>query len=185
MANIIRIHAAGVIKALTNVEGALRNPRPYLQMIANELMRVSRQSFEREQSPEGAPWPALSPKYAAWKAKRMPGRGILRAKGQLVRTVFTGVTDRMAFISTANLPHAAMHQYGFNGAVAVPAHTRGPFKRRASGGSRRTQSVKAHSVKAFSRRIHMPARPYLGFPLSSEARVIQDIEQDLAAKGNA
>jgi phage virion morphogenesis protein len=182
MGDVIRINVAGTIRDLNRVRAVLQNPKPYLVMIANELGRVSRQAFEKESSPEGAKWAPLSPRYSAWKIKKMPGRGILRAKGQLVRTIFTGTTERTAYISTANLPHAAIHQYGFMGSVTVQAHIRPAHMRRKPGGKRKSISVKAHPVSAFSRFVRIPARPYVGFPPASEKRIVQDIEQDLIAK---
>ena len=182
MAEIIKVNVAGTIKDLNGVRSVLQNPKPYLIMIANELMRVCRLSFERESSPEGAKWAPLSRRYAAWKAQRMPGRGMLRAKGQLVRTIFTGTTQNSAFISTANLPHAARHQYGFAGSETVRAHIRAAHSRRAPGGKRQSVKVRAHSVSSFIRTVRIPARPYVGFPAASEKRIVQDIEQDLIAR---
>jgi len=34
-----------------------------------------------------SPWEAISPAYAAWKAKHYPGRGVLRASGALMQSL--------------------------------------------------------------------------------------------------
>jgi phage virion morphogenesis protein len=182
---IIAIQAGGALTALRGVESALKNPRPYLEMIADELFRVTKNSFQAQTSPEGKPWASLSPKYAAWKSRHGKGaQGILRFRGQLLRQIFSGVTGNTAFISTGNLAHAAIHQFGFNGVESVSAHKRASYKRAPIGGKRRTRTVREHGVGNFTRHMRMPARPYLGFPKASEAAMIEVIEQDIAAKGN-
>lgn len=184
---LIRVRAGGVLKSLNLVEGALVNPRPYLHLIAEELFRVSRKSFEDEQSPikPFSKWPRLSPKYQIWKMKQGKGaQGILRFRGQLLRSVFRGVHGRIAFVSTGNLDHARVHQQGFRGSVQIPAHIRKAHRVKNFFGRGKTVMVSSHKVNAFRRKLNIPARPYMGFPESSENRVIRDIERDIQKKGN-
>ncbi|MBN1566238.1 MAG: phage virion morphogenesis protein [Acidobacteria bacterium] len=165
---MIRIDISDAIQSLDRLRQVMQRPQPFLQIIANKMQRRARISFEKEQSPEGKAWKPLSPRYAAWKTKHMSGRGILRKSGQLVKTIFTGTTARSAYISTANLPHAARHQYGFNGTETVRAHIRVAHKRRSI-------NVRAHSVSAFSRHVSIPARPYLGFPPQDQREAAEEI----------
>ncbi len=175
---MIKVDISDAMKSLNRLEQALRHPAVFLRIISEKMARRARISFEREQSPEGHKWAPLSPRYAAWKTRRMPGRGILRASGQLVRSIHSGVTDRTAFISTANLPHAAIHQYGFVGGMTVKAHVRAGHMRRAAGGKRKTIAVRPHGVSAFRRWMAIPARPYLGFPLADQREATEDIAQE-------
>ncbi len=173
----IRIEAGDVKKRLEKIEGALQQPRPFLQMIAEELFRVGRNSFEKQTSPDGTPWRVLSRRYAAWKAKKFPGRGILRLRGQLIRGLRRGVTGNTAWATAGPLAHAAVHQFGFDGTVNIPEHSRKVKLTRRQ--KRMGITSGSRTVRAHTRHMRMPARPYLGFPKSSEQRVIQDIETGL------
>lgn len=56
----------------------------------------------------------------------------------------------------SRVPYAAVHEYGFTGTVEVPAHTRTISQAFGRSIPQRDVSVSAHS-----RRMFMPARPYL------------------------
>ncbi|HET8942292.1 MAG TPA: phage virion morphogenesis protein [Rudaea sp.] len=45
--------------------------------IGEYMLRSTRERSAREQSPDGVPWVALSPKYAARKQRKRPGVGLL------------------------------------------------------------------------------------------------------------
>lgn len=174
----IRVDAFDALRKLKGSEELFANPNPLLQMIAEELYRVARVSFERQGAPDGTPWRPLSARYAKWKSKRFPGRGILRLRGQLIRSLKRGIEGRTAWVSEGPLAHAAVHQYGFDGTVTVPAHTRQikrAFGRKLKGGP------KAIQVRAYSRHMRIPARPTMGFPLDSQERVAQDIRDLITA----
>lgn len=172
MTERIHIDAIDALRATGRLEKILARPKPFLHIIAEELYRVGRQSFESEADPEGKRWHPLSLRYARWKSKRFPGRGILRLRGQLVRSLRRGITDRTAWVTAGPLKHAAVHQYGFDGTVQVPAHVR-----RLKSTRKRKYKKTTCQVRSFSRRMRILARPYLGFPISSEKQVIADIEQ--------
>lgn len=86
-----------------------------------------------------------------------------------------------AFISTGNLAHATIHQHGFSGSESVGAYTR-KVKSRDIRKGRKIIARGIGQVKAHSRQMKMPARPYIGFPPDAQARVVQDIEEELAKR---
>jgi phage virion morphogenesis protein len=175
MSETVRVDSIDALKAVEGLGDLMANPKPILQLIAEELYRVARNCFEKQSSPEGQAWQALSPRYAKWKSKRFPGRGILRLRGQLIRSLKRGIEGNdTAFVSEGPLSHAAVHQYGFDGTVTVPAHMRkikSAFGRKLKGGAKSIQ------VSAHSRHMRIPARPSMGFPPISQERVAQDIRE--------
>lgn len=90
-----------------------------------------------------------------------------------------------------NVKYAGVHEYGFDGKVSVAAHTRRRFGDRFSGGSKvvdtiaifntKTGSISRQkkgkvkyqtgvsSVRAFTRHMRMPARPFLSTSLTERA----------------
>lgn len=77
-------------------------------------------NFETEGGYVGG-WAPLSPRYAAWKAKRYPGKGILQRTGRMINSLRWGgspgpemvfrMTPREAELGTS-VPYAASHQRG-------------------------------------------------------------------------
>lgn len=55
-----------------------------LQDIGEYLLRSTRDRAATEQGPDGEPWPALSPRYAARKARKRPGLPMLTFDGHLL-----------------------------------------------------------------------------------------------------
>jgi len=49
--------------------------------------RIERTLFSSQGKSGGKPWPALSTRYAKWKARRFPGRKILTLRGDLRRSL--------------------------------------------------------------------------------------------------
>ncbi len=178
MSEEVRIESFDVLRKLKGSEELFSHPEPLLQMIAEELYRVARVSFETESSPEGLPWAPLSLRYARWKSKKFPGRGILRLRGQLIRSLKRGIEEKTAWVSEGPLAHAAVHQYGFNGNVSVPEHTR---KLKAIGQGKKRITGRTTHVRAHTRRMRMPARPSMGFPLDSQERIAENIRHLITA----
>lgn len=90
-----------------------------------EFYQQQLKSFEQQEverfAKEGPGWTALSPRYADWKARRYPGKGILRASDRLYKSL-TGdspdairkATDKgMQFGSS--VPYANRHNKGSRG----------------------------------------------------------------------
>jgi phage virion morphogenesis protein len=187
MSEEVRVDAIDALQKIDGMGALLANPKPILQLIAEELYRVARNSFDTNASPDGVAWAPLSRKYAAWKSARFPGRGMLRSSGRLIRTVQRGITGNTAYVQEGPLDYAAVHQYGFDGMVTVPAHTRRVKSRSMFakvGGKRTMQAQGITQVRSFVRHMHIPARPSMGFPVSSQERVAEDIRNLIVDKGN-
>ena len=181
------------------------------QGVAEGLFHITRESFQKQASPEGAPWTPLSPRYSALKARLFPGKPILQARGALLRSLYRQVSGRQIIVGS-NLPHAAAHNWGFLGSESVKAHTRrvkgrdvfettselvevfgtDEFGDETSDVRRRKRRRKIASglgqVKAHQRKMRIPARPFLPKPETAEreaARLADEILQDAIRKHGA
>ncbi len=138
-----------------------------LEGIADHIFAITRKSFEKESSPEGMPWPALSARYAALKAKLFPGKTVLQRRGGLLRSLFRQVEEDRAIVG-ATMPYSAIHQFG------GIAGRKPPFKKDA-------RAHKQGKFGPFGRRPRIPARPFLPSPEMAEreaARVAKEILDD-------
>jgi len=158
--------------------------------IGEGIFAMARQSFETQASPEGERWAALSGRYAVWKARRFPGRNILQARGALIRSLFRSAEEDRVIVG-ANLPYAAAHQYGFAGTVSVGSSVRRVKSRDVRGKVVRKRPVIAQGigiVRAHSRQMNLPARPFLPRPETAEReaqRLAEEILQDAIRQAGA
>jgi len=99
---------------------------PAMADIAEGMMQHTEDRFDRQQSPDGQPWAALSPAYAQLKQRKQPGLGILVLTGRLSGELRSEFGTDFAEVATAGLPYVALHQFGglpgmAPGPAAVPA----------------------------------------------------------------
>lgn len=182
---------AEVYKKLANeVAGVLKRlPRK----LGVEVVRYSGQRF-REQGWDGRPWPKRRPKRRPG-AKNNNGRAILVKTGRLRRSVrITGITEDSVTVGT-DVPYARIHNEGYKGSQQVRAHSRrlkfeakytdltektksGKFK------VRKAKGVYETKVEAFTRRMRMPRRQFLGDSpyLQRNLKRIADAEFNRACK---
>jgi hypothetical protein len=92
----------------------LRNMQVPLERIRDDFYAMERAWFETE---GGSQWQALSPRYAAWKAKHYPGKTILRRDDRLFNVVTGQPGDyelRLSelHIRMAGIPYWKAHDEG-------------------------------------------------------------------------
>ena len=100
----------------------LKDLSPAWREIADYLHKeVITKSWDTYGSIMGKRWPALSPKYRAWKDKNYPGRHMLVLTGDM-KTAATGGSgsvldikpkEMVIGIDTDYIPYARVHQYGY------------------------------------------------------------------------
>ncbi|MFQ3578518.1 MAG: hypothetical protein SNJ71_00075 [Bacteroidales bacterium] len=97
------------------------------------------------------------------------GRALLIKTGRLRRGTRATIQGTSIRISN-NVPYARLHNEGFRGTVSVKAHSRNKVMRTTvRGGSNHSNKrralleilISSHSVKAHTRRVNMPARPFI------------------------
>lgn len=73
---IVTVDAGGVEQRLDTLTRAVTSPEPIWDALADEFVAGEREVFARGASDK--PWPALTPRYARWKAKHHPGPLMVR-----------------------------------------------------------------------------------------------------------
>ncbi len=115
---------------------------------------------ETSRGPDGTEWP---PSAAATAA----GRRTLVRRGHL-RDSITHEADRRSVTVGTNVLYAAVHQFGIDKTVEVPAHKRTITQVYG----RRLKDPKTISVKAHKRKMKLPARPFLGVSAEDEEMIL-------------
>lgn len=131
---------------LAGIRARAADLRPAMRYMGRAGVEQTRRRFQAGRGPDGA----------AWKKSNKPSGQTLIEKGLLLRSLHATEPQNGAVEWGSNREYARVHQLGFNGQVAVPSHVRRfshIFGRPAKGVS---------TVRAHSRRMKMPARPYLG-----------------------
>lgn len=106
-----------VSRTLLRFHDRAANCRPVFDRMADRIADLTRRNFDAEGASEGQKWADLSPKYAAWKRRRWPGRKILVRTGALERDLtrrpfgVEQITAHSMRIGTS-LPYAKHHQQG-------------------------------------------------------------------------
>lgn len=111
------------------------------------------------------PWKQRKP-----GAARNRGRNLLVDTGRLRRSVRITRTTSDTVVVGSDVPYAKAHNDGFRGVVSVSAHQRTRYTRSTAevptrrGTSRRTVMAagSTYTVKAYSRKMNMPRRRFLG-----------------------
>ena len=106
--------------------------RPALRLIGQVFADAQRHQFETEGRHYGPGWVRLTPKYAARKAKLLPGLRILQgATGALEDAAAPGIAEEFPIyllggrrievgLSDADVPYAKYHQNGTSKMAARP-----------------------------------------------------------------
>lgn len=143
--------------------GLVRSLRRLHRDLGAEYKLLVQGCFEREESPEGAPWQALAPSTV--RARKGRAHPILRRSGRLSRTHLR-VTAGEAVVGS-NLPYAAIHQHGGEtrrgsrlALVYFKRYTRGRRKGRTLFAKAR-RSTYSRVVRMGPATVRIPARPWL------------------------
>lgn len=147
------------LKAITRGVDDLTTP---MRATGEYLTNQTRDRFDSQTAPNGAPWQPLSSNYQAHKRRNQ--ERILTLDARLRRSIHYRAQRREVAVGT-NLVYGAIHQLGFNGAVTVQSFTRRNKRNdvyASANGRRRKTASGVSFVRAHSRNMRMPARPYIG-----------------------
>lgn len=150
-----------VMAKLAEVAARGKNLEPALAGFGDYLVLVTRDRFETEQDPDGKPWKPLS----VFTLMLKKGSGILTESTDL-RNSFHRQADSISVRMGTDRPYAALHQFGLKKTLNIRSHTRK--------GKTGTAVVKAHT-----RKVDMPARPFLGFTDQDRVELIETIKDHL------
>jgi phage virion morphogenesis protein len=176
MANItVSIDDAALRKAIDRVIDNMADLTPAMRDIGEHMLGATRDRFDTETAPDGSKWAALSPRYAARKA-RMRGtlKGILTRRGTL-RDTIRYKASRSDVVIGSDRPYAAIHQFG--GDIQNKGGSRTlNFKVGRNGRSRFAKRGKANfqqTVNVGASSATIPARPFLGISADDQQEIIR------------
>ena len=160
-----------------------------MRIIGLGQLKSVRQTFRDGGSPSGS-WAPLSDVSRRWR-KYSSGHKLLIDSGLLLNSITFAAQGNSVVIGTG-LSYASVHQYGFDGTQSVRPYSyvrrvrsRDSFMRdqitnrrgHKQTVRRKTSSgIGTVSVRAFSRHIHIPARPFLVFRPEDPARIQQGVQ---------
>ena len=186
---VIQSDASRVTVSLQKFALSLGAKDELLGIIGVGQLKSVRETFRDSGSPAGS-WPPLSPNSLRW-GKYSDGHKLLIKTGLLLNSITYAVQGNSVVIGTG-MAIAAIHQFGFDGTQSVKPYSyvrrqrsRDTFKKEQvtnKRGYRQTVTRKTSSgiatvnVRAFSRHIHIPARPFLVFRPEDPARIQQEVE---------
>lgn len=131
---------------------------PAFDQMAEEFYDWEEQAFDSAGASAGAGWRPLSPRYASWKAKNYPGRGVLERELNLRRSL-TGPSGPRAVHSIGSrrmeigteVPYAVFHQEGTGRMPARPV-----IRLTEANKMRWTRILHRHLVKSAAARFEGP-----------------------------
>jgi phage gpG-like protein len=112
--------------------------QPVWNALADRFVNVERRQFATEGAYGSGGWQALSPRYAAWKARHYPGKPILQREGDLIdsltrRPLGIEVIEPAFMVLGSGVPYLKYHQLGDGlpqrRAVELPESERRPWIR--------------------------------------------------------
>lgn len=104
-------------RTLADIDDRATDMREVWEVLADRLAVVEERQFRTEGGYASGGWPALSPRYAAWKATHYPGQTILRRTDEL----YESLTDRPFDVEViepdymvlgSDVPYGGFHQRG-------------------------------------------------------------------------
>lgn len=113
--------SSGMEARLAGLSSALSDLRPVWPTVHDIVIKFFRAIFTAQGGyPRGERWQALSPAYAAWKARHYPGQPILQMTGHLAESMEGGPDHIYRFgpswmeTGTQDIK-ARTHQWGYTG----------------------------------------------------------------------
>lgn len=147
-----------------------------LEDMGELLVMTTRERQEREVSPDGTTWRALSPAYKRYKQKKRPGVKILKFDFHMMGDEFSFQTDAEALYVGTNVPYGAVHQFGHT-FKRKPRTQDVHFHRGRDGevGTRFVPRKKSNFTQKTNVPAHdivIPARPWLGVSLDDAEQLL-------------
>lgn len=120
MATNLRLEFYGeeqVNRTIARTTDRIRDARPLWEELADRFGKQEARQFRSEGRAASGGWAALSPRYAAWKARRFPGKRILERTGDLRRSLTERpfgieVLKRRYMIVGSDVDYGEYHQKG-------------------------------------------------------------------------
>lgn len=143
-----------MIEILDKIADIGQQPASVLNAVGEQMIKSTQERFHQQAGPDGSPWAPLKPAYAAKKTDPR----ILFRTGELFGSIEKFV-DGNRLVWGSHLIYAGTHQFGI-------------FEKRMVRSSKKA-GQKIHATK----RVVIPARPYLGFTAEDRQTVLEELEE--------
>ena len=107
----INLNDQVALAQLKQIANQLQQPRKLYGLLGESLKKIHNQRFKDQKDPDGNAWQAVSPRYAAYKAKRKKGTQILKFHGALSERTAYNYDDRGVEFGSP-MKYADVHQNG-------------------------------------------------------------------------
>jgi phage gpG-like protein len=164
-----------VLAALGRLMSFGRDPRRALQGIGRYGKSSTQMRFRNQRGPDFQPW--------------KPSKRAIESKGQTLRKtglLRNSITWQLTSVGVewgTNVKYGAIHQFGFDGVQQVATHWRRLPSVRVKGKkvykTTRTGAQITYQVRAFSRHMKMPARPFLGVNDIDRASMMAIVREEM------
>lgn len=146
---MVQIEVAGdqLKSVFTQLSGLKFDTTPVMQAIGTTLKSITEGNFNSV---------GASYRPAPWAAKKSGGASNLQKSTTMAKSFHLTYGPRIAVISNPTV-YGPIHQFGLEGDEPVPEHTR----RITVAFGRKLKQPTTVTVRAHTRRMHMPARPFL------------------------
>ncbi len=162
---VVRIDASNLHAAFGRLQGRLGDLLPLWEGIGGAVVSETVSRFRAEEAPDGSKW------QKSQRAKREGGVTLTGSPGAHLRSSITPHASPDGVVVGTNMVYAAIHQFGFSGTQAVPAHQRHIMH--AFG--KPLDKPRTVQVRAHSRRMNLVARPFLGIGERERAAIEDQI----------
>lgn len=175
----ITFNGQAAVVAIQGAADALANPEPLLRDIGEYLLVAHEARWDKQMSPDGTPWQALSPRYAKEKAKERPGAKLLVYDNLLRGTLRYQVQNGELAFGT-DRPYGAIQHFG--GVIDMPARSQQAYFHATKDevlplfvSKRKSNFAQWVTLPAY--KIEIPARPWLGVSATDNEEIVA-ITQD-------
>lgn len=156
LADILLFGLTNTVKELDKVKQRIRNPKSLLEDISILLLASISKNFQDGGRP--IKW-EVSARAERDRRKGTSAKTLLNTR-RLQRSIKSRVSGKTLEIGT-NVVYAAIHNYGFNKTVSIPAHTRVLKKNTQTAKVGKKTFYPIARVKAHSRDMKMPKREFM------------------------
>lgn len=156
--------------ALNRLLRATGDLTPAMKNIGEYLVQATEERFNRQSDPDGQKWPEVAP---ATRARKKHPKVL--TESHHLRGSIHPQADRHSVTVGTNVPYGAIHQFGFEGEVSIPAHER---LIKVAFGKALKQPVRAR-IRPYTVRRNLPARPFLGLSEQDREEILAIIADHL------
>lgn len=179
----IRIDDGKTRELLKRLAGRIKDLRPALKAIGEHLVKSTDRRFEAQgPAPDGTPWAPLEESTLARKRRKGRIMKILQERGHLRGSIRAQLLGKTAVAVGTNRVYAAAQQFGADITQAARSEIfqRNRYVRGGKKGRFKKGTISGRGFTFGERRIHIPARPFLGVDAQDSGVIAGIIDRYLA-----